>query len=74
MINKILKKTKERHGAVGVVRVFKEACDALAEEVNSQLFDGCRNWYWPMSVAVSAILKTAISLAWKTWCVSLKTN
>lgn len=46
MIKKILKKTKERHGSVGVVRVFKEACDALAEEVNSQLFDGCRNWYW----------------------------
>lgn len=46
MINKILKKTKERHGAIGVVRVFKEACDALAEEVNSQLFDGSRNWYW----------------------------
>lgn len=46
MINKILKKTKERHGAVGVVRVFNEVCDALAEEVNNQLFGGRFNWHW----------------------------
>ena len=29
-----------------VVRNFKKACDDLAELVNEQLFDGCRNWYW----------------------------
>ena len=29
-----------------VVRNFKKACDDLAELVNEQLFDGCREWYW----------------------------
>lgn len=29
-----------------VVREFKKACDDLAELVNMQLFDGCREWYW----------------------------
>lgn len=28
------------------VRKFKNACDDLAELVNEQLFDGCREWYW----------------------------
>ena len=29
-----------------VVRKYKKACDDLAELVNEQLFDGCRDWYW----------------------------
>ena len=29
-----------------VVRNFKKACEDLAELVNEQLFDGCREWYW----------------------------
>ena len=29
-----------------VVRKYKNACDDLAELVNEQLFDGCREWYW----------------------------
>ena len=29
-----------------VVRKYKKACDDLAELVNEQLFDGCREWYW----------------------------
>lgn len=32
--------------APSVVRQFKKACDDLAELVNEQLFDGCREWYW----------------------------
>lgn len=32
--------------APSVVRKFKKACDDLAELVNEQLFDGCREWYW----------------------------
>ena len=28
-----------------VVRKYKKACDDLAELVNEQLFDGCREWY-----------------------------
>lgn len=32
--------------APSVVREFKKACDDLAELVNEQLFDGCREWYW----------------------------
>lgn len=25
---------------------FKDACNDIAEAVNKQLFDGCREWYW----------------------------
>lgn len=32
--------------APSVVRKYKKACDELAELVNEQLFDGCREWYW----------------------------
>ena len=35
-----------RSKAPSVVREFKKACDDLAELVNEQLFDGCREWYW----------------------------
>lgn len=28
------------------VQSFKDACNALAEVVNKQLFDGSRKWYW----------------------------
>ena len=37
---------KETRKAPSVVREFKKACDDLAELVNEQLFDGCREWYW----------------------------
>ena len=37
---------KETRKAPSVVREFKNACDDLAELVNMQLFDGCREWYW----------------------------
>lgn len=29
-----------------VIKVYHDVCNKLAELVNSQLFDGCRNWYW----------------------------
>ena len=37
---------KDPRKALSVVREFKKACDDLAELVNEQLFDGCREWYW----------------------------
>lgn len=37
---------KETRKALSVVREFKKACGDLAELVNEQLFDGCREWYW----------------------------
>lgn len=29
-----------------VIKQFKDACNNLAEQVNKQLFDGSRKWYW----------------------------
>lgn len=29
-----------------IVRAFDKACNELAEAVNQQLFEGCRDWYW----------------------------
>ena len=29
-----------------IVQQYKDSCNKLAEIVNQQLFDGCRNWYW----------------------------
>lgn len=29
-----------------IVQQYKDSCNKLAEIVNMQLFDGCRNWYW----------------------------
>lgn len=41
-----MNRNNETRKAPSVVRVFKKACDDLAELVNEQLFDGCREWYW----------------------------
>lgn len=41
-----MNRNKETCKAPSVVREFKKACDDLAELVNEQLFDGCREWYW----------------------------
>ena len=29
-----------------IVQQYKDSCNELAELVNMQLFDGCRNWCW----------------------------
>ena len=31
---------------LGTLELFKTACNRLATFVNTQLFDGCREWYW----------------------------
>lgn len=41
-----MNRNKAPRKAPSVVRQFKKACDDLAELVNEQLFDGCREWYW----------------------------
>lgn len=41
-----MNRNKAYSNAPPVVRKFKNACDDLAELVNMQLFDGCREWYW----------------------------
>ena len=41
-----MNRNKPPRKAPSVVREFKKACDDLAELVNEQLFDGCREWYW----------------------------
>lgn len=41
-----MNRNKETCNGPSVVREFKNACDDLAELVNEQLFDGCREWYW----------------------------
>lgn len=41
-----MNRNKVPRKAPSVVREFKKACDDLAELVNEQLFDGCREWYW----------------------------
>ena len=41
-----MNRNKAPRKATSVVREFKKACDDLAELVNEQLFDGCREWYW----------------------------
>ena len=41
-----MNRNKDPRKAPSVVREFKKACDDLAELVNEQLFDGCREWYW----------------------------
>lgn len=41
-----MNRNKETCKAPSVVRELKKACDDLAELVNEQLFDGCREWYW----------------------------
>lgn len=41
-----MNRNKAPRKAPSVVREFKKACDDLAELVNEQLFDGCREWYW----------------------------
>lgn len=41
-----MNRNKAPRKAPSVVRKFKKACDDLAELVNEQLFDGCREWYW----------------------------
>ena len=41
-----MNRNKAPRKAPSVVREFKKACDDLAELVNEQLFDGCRDWYW----------------------------
>ena len=28
------------------IELFKTACDSLAKSVNTQIFDGCRDWCW----------------------------
>lgn len=38
-----------KHAAMdgnSVINVYHYVCNKLAELVNSQLFDGCRTWYW----------------------------
>jgi hypothetical protein len=37
------KDNKKKNDAV---QRFKDACNDIADAVNKQLFDGCRNWYW----------------------------
>ena len=29
-----------------IIKQYKDSCNELAELVNMQLFDGCREWYW----------------------------
>ena len=29
-----------------IIKQYKDSCNDLAELVNEQLFDGCREWYW----------------------------
>ena len=41
-----MNRNKATRKVPSAVRKFKKACDALAELVNEQLFDGCREWYW----------------------------
>ena len=41
-----MNRNKEHRKVHSVVRKYKNACDDLAELVNEQLFDGCREWYW----------------------------
>ena len=41
-----MKKKKLNTFQLVTLELFRESCDRLAELVNMQLFDGCRNWYW----------------------------
>lgn len=41
-----MKKKKLNTFQLVTLELFRESCDRLAELVNKQLFDGCRNWYW----------------------------
>ena len=41
-----MNRNKAHHKVPSVVRKYKKACDDLAELINEQLFDGCREWYW----------------------------
>ena len=41
-----MNRNKAHRKVPSVVRKYKKACDDLAELVNEQLFDGCREWYW----------------------------
>ena len=41
-----MKRNKAPRKVPSVIRKYKKACDDLAELVNEQLFDGCRDWYW----------------------------
>ena len=41
-----MKRNKAPRKVPSVVRKYKKACDDLAELINEQLFDGCRDWYW----------------------------
>ena len=41
-----MSKTKLNKSQKETIELFKTACNRLAELVNEQLFDGCRNWYW----------------------------
>ena len=41
--------TGVKHAAMdgnAVIKMYHDVCNKLAELVNSQLFDGCRKWYW----------------------------
>lgn len=37
---------KKNKSQLSAVELCKERCNTLAELVNKQLFDGCRQWYW----------------------------
>ena len=41
-----MNRNKAHRKVPSVVRKYKKACDDLAELVNEQIFDGCREWYW----------------------------
>ena len=41
-----MKTNNKKSISLDAVQRFKDACNALAEAVNKQLFDGCRTWYW----------------------------
>ena len=41
-----MNRNKAHHKVPSVVRKYEKACDDLAELINEQLFDGCRDWYW----------------------------
>ena len=41
-----MKKKKLNTFQLVTLELFRESCDRLAELVNEQLFDGCRDWCW----------------------------
>lgn len=39
-------KKKNKTQKPDALQRFKDACNDIAEAVNKQLFDGCREWHW----------------------------